>query len=145
MHRNRFYLIYNCILLNFMNKNNGAIYPFWFLSNLWFLDSCYYLNLEEYVTNFSMLNTLFYAVISSFKTILSKSDDHTWTNTEVHVCIFITRRDVCLQTPVRVNLFLLMFYPPKVTEGGPIIFTYVLFCLRKRIFDFQNLTFQAAF
>ena len=23
------------------------------------------------------------------------------------------------------------------TEGGPIVFTYVLFCLRKRILDFQ--------
>ena len=35
-----------------------------------------------------------------------------------------------------------MFYPPKGlckadTEGGPIIFTYVLFCVRKRILDFQ--------
>ena len=78
--------------------------------------------------------------------------------------IFIPRRDVCLQTPVGVQLFLLMyyfvlgnvywtlnllpvfrlfetfkmFYPPKGlckadTEGGPIVFTYVLFCLRKCI------------
>ena len=35
-----------------------------------------------------------------------------------------------------------MFYPPKGlckadTEGGPIVFTYVLFCVRKRILDFQ--------
>ena len=34
-----------------------------------------------------------------------------------------------------------MFYPPKElckadTEGGPIVFTYVLFCVRKRILDF---------
>ena len=33
-------------------------------------------------------------------------------------------------------------YPPKGlciadTEGGPIVFTYVLFCVRKRILDFQ--------
>ena len=43
--------------------------------------------------------------------------------------------------PKEVQLFLLMFYPPKGlckadTEGGPIVFTYVLFCLRKRILDF---------
>ena len=25
------------------------------------------------------------------------------------------------------------------TEGGPIVFTYVLFCIRKRILDFQIL------
>ena len=36
-----------------------------------------------------------------------------------------------------------MFYPPKGvckadTEGGPIVFTYVLFWLRKRILDFQR-------
>ena len=35
-----------------------------------------------------------------------------------------------------------MFYPPKGlckadTEGGPIVFTYVLFSLRKRILDFH--------
>ena len=30
-----------------------------------------------------------------------------------------------------------MFYPPKGTEGGPIVFTYVLICLRKGILDFQ--------
>ena len=35
-----------------------------------------------------------------------------------------------------------MFYPPKGlckadTEGGPIVFTYVLFCVRKRILDLQ--------
>ena len=35
-----------------------------------------------------------------------------------------------------------MFYPPKGlckadTKGGPIVFTYVLFCLRKRILDFH--------
>ena len=35
-----------------------------------------------------------------------------------------------------------MFYPPKGlckadTEGGPIVFTYVLFWVRKRILDFQ--------
>ena len=41
-----------------------------------------------------------------------------------------------------VHLFLLMFYPPKGlckadTEGGPIVFTYVLFWVRKRILDFQ--------
>ena len=35
-----------------------------------------------------------------------------------------------------------MFYPPKGlciadTEGGPIVFAYVLFCVRKRILDFQ--------
>ena len=39
-------------------------------------------------------------------------------------------------------MFLLMFYPPKGvcradTEGGPIVFTYVLFCVTKRILDFQ--------
>ena len=44
--------------------------------------------------------------------------------------------------PKEVQLFLLMFYPPKGlckadTEGGPIVFTYVLFCVRKRILDFQ--------
>ena len=55
---------------------------------------------------------------------------------------FIPRRDVCLQTPVGVQLVLLMFYPPKGlckadTEGGPIVFTYVLFSLRKRILDFH--------
>ena len=76
---------------------------------------------------------------------------------------FIPRRDVCLQTPVGVLLFFAyelfglgkvywtfkirswnrlfetsaMFYPPKGTEGGPIVFTYVLFCVRKRILDFQ--------
>ena len=37
---------------------------------------------------------------------------------------------------------LIMFYPPKGlceadTEGGPIVFTYVLFCLRTRILDFH--------
>ena len=52
---------------------------------------------------------------------------------------FIPRRDVCLQTPVGVPLFLLMFYPPKATEGGPIVFTYILFSVRKRILD---LSFQ---
>ena len=35
-----------------------------------------------------------------------------------------------------------MFYPPKGlckadTEGGPVVFTYVLFWVRKRILDFQ--------
>ena len=35
-----------------------------------------------------------------------------------------------------------IFYPPKGlckadTEGGPIVFTYVLFCVRKRILVFQ--------
>jgi len=35
-----------------------------------------------------------------------------------------------------------MFYPPKGlwkadTEGGPIFFTCVLFCVRKRILEFQ--------
>ena len=35
-----------------------------------------------------------------------------------------------------------MFYPPKGlckadTEGGPIVFTYILFCARKRILEFQ--------
>ena len=44
--------------------------------------------------------------------------------------------------PKVVQLFLLMFYPPKGlckadTEGGPIVFTYVLFWVRKRILDFQ--------
>ena len=29
------------------------------------------------------------------------------------------------------------FYPPKETEGGPIVFTYVFFFVRKRILDFQ--------
>ena len=28
-------------------------------------------------------------------------------------------------------------FHPKKTEGGPIVFTYVLFCVRKRILDFQ--------
>ena len=31
----------------------------------------------------------------------------------------------------------LLFYPPKGTEGGPIVFTYVLFCIRKCLEDFQ--------
>ena len=83
------------------------------------------------------------------------------------VC-FIPRRDICLQTPVGVQLFLHMYYfalrnvywtfnlqtlfclfetlkmfcPPiglrkADTEGGPIVFTYVLFCVRKRIKDFE--------
>ena len=35
-----------------------------------------------------------------------------------------------------------MFHPPKGlckvdTEGGPIVFTYVIFCIRKRILHFQ--------
>jgi len=35
-----------------------------------------------------------------------------------------------------------IFYPPKGlckadTEGGPIVFTYVLFCVRKHMLDFQ--------
>ena len=30
-----------------------------------------------------------------------------------------------------------MFYPPKGTEVGPIVFTYVLFLVRKRILAFQ--------
>ena len=86
---------------------------------------------------------------------------------------FIPRRDVCLETPVRfqlflrIQLFLLMsyfvlrnvyvywtfnlqtvfcllkiFYPPEglwraEPEGGPIVFTYVLFWVRKRILDLQ--------
>ena len=33
--------------------------------------------------------------------------------------------------------YLYEFYPPKGTEGGPIVFTYVLFCVRKSILDFQ--------
>ena len=42
------------------------------------------------------------------------------------------------------SFFLKMSYPPKGlckadTEGSPIVFTYVLFCLRKRILDFSIL------
>ena len=43
-----------------------------------------------------------------------------------------------------ISLFeiLKMFFPPKGlckagTEGGPIVFTYVLICVRKRILDFE--------
>ena len=48
----------------------------------------------------------------------------------------------CEAYPVGVQLFLLMFYPPKGlckadTEGGSIVFAYVLFCVRKSILDFQ--------
>ena len=81
---------------------------------------------------------------------------------------FIPRRDVCLQNPVGVQLFLLMFYfglgklwrllnfgiiirlfetskmfyPPKGrlpadSSRGPIVFTYILFWVRKRILDFS--------
>ena len=39
------------------------------------------------------------------------------------VCVLLTKYEV--------------FYPPKGTEGGPIVFTFVLFCVRKRISDFQ--------
>ena len=44
--------------------------------------------------------------------------------------MYIRRRDVCLQTPVGVQLFLLMFYPPKGhlladSSRGPIVFTYI--------------------
>ena len=62
---------------------------------------------------------------------------------------FIPRRHSAKQIPKEVQLFLLMSYfvlgnvycPPKGlckadTEGGPLVFTYALFCLRKRIFDF---------
>ena len=43
-----------------------------------------------------------------------------------------------------------MFYPPKGlckadTEGGPIVFYLCLISVRKRILDFQNPHFQAAF
>ena len=43
-----------------------------------------------------------------------------------------------------------MFYPPKGlckadTEGGPIVFTYVLFWVRKRILDFFHGRFLAFF
>ena len=49
-----------------------------------------------------------------------------------------------------VQLFLLMFYPPKGlckadTEGGPIVFTYVLFWVRKRILDFFLQTVSGLF
>ena len=47
-----------------------------------------------------------------------------------------------LQTVFCLFETLKMFYPPKGiceadTEGGPIVFTYVLFWVRKRILDFQ--------
>ena len=42
-----------------------------------------------------------------------------------------------------------VLYPVGVcnadTVGGPIVFTYVLFCVRKRILDFQILNLQSAF
>ena len=52
------------------------------------------------------------------------------------------RRDVCLQTPVGVQLFLLMFYPPKGrlladSSRGPIVFYLWIIWLRKGILDFQ--------
>ena len=37
------------------------------------------------------------------------------------------------------------FIPRRHTEGGPIVFTYVLFCVRKRILDFQFVTEKTPF
>ena len=55
---------------------------------------------------------------------------------------FLSRKGLCKENRRWSNCFLLMFYPPKGlckadTEGGPIVFTYVLFCVRKRILDSQ--------
>ena len=38
-----------------------------------------------------------------------------------------------------------LFIPRRHTEGGPIVFTYVLFCVRKRILDFQFVTEKTPF
>ena len=43
-----------------------------------------------------------------------------------------------------------MFYPPKGrlpadSSRGPIVFTYVLFCVRKRILDFQFTSGNSSF
>ena len=46
-------------------------------------------------------------------------------------------------SPVRVQLFLLMFYPPKgdtqYLTRGPFVFTYVLFGVSKSLEHFKNL------
>ena len=53
---------------------------------------------------------------------------------------WLVTKPICLKNVFRFLVCTMKFesiYPPKGTEGGPIVFTYILFCVRKRILDFQ--------
>ena len=52
---------------------------------------------------------------------------------------YLSPERIAIAEPKVVPLFLLMFYPLKGTEGGPIVFTYVLFCVIGNVYWTSNL------